>query len=35
MAADKRRLKNPIGVLSGADMRALEAAIRTHLGLRP
>jgi mRNA interferase MazF len=35
MAADKRRLKNPIGVLSGTDMRALEAAIRTHLGLRP
>ena len=35
MAADKRRLENPIGVLSGTDMRALEAAIRTHLGLRP
>ena len=34
MAADKRRLKSLIGELSASDMTALEAAIRTHLGLR-
>lgn len=33
MAADKRRLKSLLGVLSGADMRGVDAAIRLHLSL--
>lgn len=33
MAADKLRLKNQLGVLSRADISALEVAIRTHLGM--
>ena len=33
MAADKCRLKNKIGSLSKADMRAVEDAILVHLGM--
>ncbi len=33
MAADKSRLKNRLGVLSKADMLAVEDAIKVHLGL--
>jgi len=33
MAADKARLKSQLGALSKADMRAVEDAIRVHLGL--
>ena len=33
MAADKSRLKNQLGVLSQADMRAVEEAILLHLGM--
>jgi len=33
MAADKLRLKNRIGSLSKADVRAIEDAIKVHLGL--
>ncbi len=33
MAADKSRLKNPMGTLSKADMTALETAILIHLGM--
>lgn len=34
MAADKIRLKSQLGVVSKADMRLVEDAIRVHLGLR-
>ena len=34
MAADKRRLKSRLGVLSRADMAAVEDAISLHFGLR-
>lgn len=34
MAADKARLKNQIGVLSPADMNAVEDAVLLHLGMR-
>ena len=34
MAADKRRLKSRLGVLSRADMIAVEDAITLHFGLR-
>lgn len=33
MAADKSRLKSQLGVLSKADLEAVEAAIKVHLGL--
>lgn len=33
MAADKARLKSQLGVLSKADLLALEDAIKMHLGL--
>lgn len=33
MAADNARLKSQLGTVSKADMRALEDAIRVHLGL--
>jgi mRNA interferase MazF len=33
MAADKARLKSQLGVLSKADMLAVEDAIKVHLGL--
>jgi mRNA interferase MazF len=33
MAADKGRLKGPMGALSKLDIRAVEDAIRVHLGL--
>ena len=33
MAADKSRLKSPLGELSKVDMLALEDAIKVHLGL--
>lgn len=33
MAADKSRLKNRLGALSQADMRAVEEAIKVHLAL--
>ena len=33
MAADKSRLKNPMGSLSKADMTAVETAILIHLGM--
>jgi len=33
MAADKSRLKNQLGGLSKDDMRAVEDAILTHLGM--
>ncbi len=33
MAADKRRLKDRIGALGREDMRAIEDAIKLHLGL--
>jgi mRNA interferase MazF len=33
MAADKSRLKSPLGRLSREDMLALEDAIKVHLGL--
>ncbi len=33
MAADKVRLKNRLGVLTKADMLAVEDAIKVHLGL--
>ena len=33
MAADKARLKTRIGTLSRPDLRALEDAIKLHLGL--
>jgi mRNA interferase MazF len=33
MAADKARLKSQLGMLSKADMQAVEDAIRVHLGL--
>ncbi|MGC8492556.1 MAG: type II toxin-antitoxin system PemK/MazF family toxin [Syntrophobacteraceae bacterium] len=33
MAADKSRLKSRLGVLSKADMRAVEEAILLHLGM--
>ncbi|NML19068.1 type II toxin-antitoxin system PemK/MazF family toxin [Azohydromonas caseinilytica] len=33
MAADKERLKDQLGALSKADMRAVEDAICVHLGL--
>ena len=33
MAADKRRLKSPLGALSKADVLAVEDAIRVHLGM--
>ena len=34
MAADKRRLKSKLGVLTRADMAAVEDAINLHFGLR-
>jgi mRNA interferase MazF len=34
MTADKRRLRNRIGVLSLSDLRAVENAILLHLGIR-
>lgn len=34
MAADKKRLKSRLGVLSAADMRAVEDAVVLHLGMR-
>lgn len=34
MAADKKRLKSRFGVLSAADMRAVEEAVVQHLGMR-
>lgn len=34
MTADKKRLKSRLGVLSAADMRAVEAAVVQHLGMR-
>ena len=33
MAADKTRLKGQLGTLQTADMRAIENAIKTHLGM--
>lgn len=33
MAADKSRLKSPLGTLSKADMLAVEDAIKVHLAL--
>jgi mRNA interferase MazF len=33
MAADKARLKSQLGTVGKADMRAVEDAIRVHLGL--
>lgn len=33
MAADKARLKNQLGVLSKADLREVEDAVKTHLGM--
>jgi len=33
MAADKTRLKSQLGVLSKADMQAVEDALRVHLGM--
>jgi len=33
MAADKSRLKNPMGRLSKVDMTAIETAILIHLGM--
>ncbi len=33
MAADKSRLKSQLGMLSKADMLAVEAAIKVHLAL--
>jgi mRNA interferase MazF len=33
MAADKSRLKNPMGSVSKADMTAVETAILIHLGM--
>ena len=33
MAADKSRLKNPMGNLIKADMTAIETAILVHLGM--
>lgn len=33
MAADKVRLKSPLGQINKADMQAVEDAIRVHLGL--
>lgn len=33
MAADKSRLMNRIGILSKADMKAVEDAILVHLGM--
>ena len=33
MAADKSRLKSRLGILSKADMRAVEEAILLHLGM--
>ena len=33
MAADKQRLKGPLGTLSKADMLSVEDAIKVHLGL--
>jgi len=33
MAADKSRLKSQLGVVSKADMLAVEDAIKVHLGL--
>ena len=33
MAADKRRLKSPLGALSKADVLAVEDAIKIHLAL--
>lgn len=33
MAADKRRLKSRLGMLTRADMLAVEDAIKLHLGL--
>ena len=33
MAADKARLKGQLGILSKADVRAVEDAIRVHLSL--
>ena len=34
MAADKKRLKSRLGVLSQADLRAIEDALVQHLGMR-
>lgn len=34
MAADKKRLKSRLGVLSPVDMRAVENAVIQHLGMR-
>ena len=34
MAADKKRLKSRLGMLSPADMRAVEDAVVQHLGMR-
>ncbi len=34
MAADKKRLKSRLGVLSPEDMRAVEDAVVQHLGMR-
>lgn len=34
MAADKKRLKSRLGVLSPADLRAVEDAVVQHLGMR-
>jgi len=33
MAADKARLKKPLGAVSKTDMQAAEIAIRVHLGM--
>ncbi len=34
MAADKKRLKTRLGILSPADMREVENAVVQHLGMR-
>lgn len=34
MTADKKRLKSRLGLLSPTDMRAVEAAVVQHLGMR-
>lgn len=34
MAADKARLKNPLGTLTKTDMSAVEDAVLLHLGMR-
>jgi mRNA interferase MazF len=35
MTADRARLKSRIGTLSQSDMRAVEEAIKLHLGFAP